>query len=117
MQGRAPVEVTAAVVGGGLAVTISDAGPGVADSDRPHLFDRFYMSDSSRQGGSGLGLAIARQHAERLGGTLTARSAEPSGLVFELHIPVTESLLPGDPDETSKPDPDGARPSQQRSEP
>ena len=113
----APVEVTAAVVGGGLAVTISDAGPGVADSDLPHLFDRFYMSDSSRQGGSGLGLAIARQHAERLGGTLTARSAEPSGLVFELRVPVTESLHAGDPDDTSQPDADGARPSQQRSEP
>ena len=49
--------------------------------DIPHLFDRFYMQDSSRsQGGTGLGLTVARALAEEMSGTLTAAmaSAQPA---------------------------------------
>lgn len=41
------------------------------ESDIPHLFDRFYMVDSSRnQGGTGLGLTVAKALAEEMGGTI-----------------------------------------------
>ena len=92
----APVRVQAWLSANVLHVTIADEGPGVQPEALPHLFDRFYKTDESRQGGSGLGLAIARQHARRLGGDLMATLASPQGLVFELQVPVTESLLPGD---------------------
>jgi len=112
----APVVVSAGLDDRGLAIVVSDQGPGVSAGELAHLFDRFYKTDSSRQGGSGLGLAIARRHAERLGGSLTVRPGEPRGLVFELQLPVTESLHPGDPAENSTTDPEGARRSQDRRE-
>ena len=81
-----------------------------------YLFDRFYKTDTSRQGGSGLGLAIARQHAERLGGTLTVRSTEPHGLTFELRLPVTESLHGSDTADTPTTDAEAMETSRKRSE-
>jgi two-component system sensor histidine kinase MtrB len=91
-----PVAVTAQVSAGELRIAVADQGPGVPAGALSKLFDRFYKTDSSRQGGSGLGLAIARQHARRAGGELTVRSGEPVGLVFELRLPVTEPLHSGD---------------------
>lgn len=45
----------------------------LSEEDIPHLFDRFYMQDSSRnQGGTGLGLTVAKSLAEEMGGTLKA---------------------------------------------
>ena len=93
---EAEVVVRAHRDGGVLAIDVADAGPGVPTAALPLLFDRFYSADASRHGGSGLGLAIARHHARRLGGDLVVRPNEPSGLVFELRVPVTESLHAGD---------------------
>lgn len=43
----------------------------LSEDDIPHLFDRFYMQDSSRnQGGTGLGLTVAKSLAEEMGGIL-----------------------------------------------
>ena len=58
--------------GGRIEVRVSDGelavrdhGPGIADADLPHVFDRFYRSAMARGlPGSGLGLAIVRQVAE-----------------------------------------------------
>ena len=55
------------------------------------MFDAFQQADSSisrRYGGTGLGLPIARTLAERMGGTLHARSEEGRGSVFTLEIPL-----------------------------
>jgi two-component system sensor histidine kinase MtrB len=92
----APVAVGVHREDGELCIAVSDQGPGVPAAEIPMLFDRFYKTDSSRQGGSGLGLAIARQHARRAGGELTVRPNVPTGLIFELRLPVTESLHSGD---------------------
>ena len=89
----------------------------MAASEVPRLFDRFYKTDSSRQGGSGLGLAIARQHARRLGGELTARPGATAGLVFELRLPVTESLHSGDVAEKLISHPEGQENTHPRSTP
>jgi two-component system sensor histidine kinase MtrB len=103
----APVLVEAHVDGGVLTVRVTDDGPGVPTAELDHLFDRFYKTDASRQGGSGLGLAIARQHARHLGGDLTVRPGRERGLVFEIRLPVTESLHSGDVAETSPSQPEG----------
>jgi len=89
--------LSAALIGGQALVSVADRGPGVDPADLPHLFDRFYKADPSRHsGGSGLGLAIARENAELLGGSLTARAREGGGMIFELRLPVTPSLRTGD---------------------
>jgi two-component system sensor histidine kinase MtrB len=102
----AAVSVAVRLDGEMLQIEVADNGPGVAPNELPHLFDRFFKTDSSRRGGSGLGLAIARQHARRLGGDLTARSGDP-GLIFDLSLPVTEPLRSGDLDETGAGEPEG----------
>jgi two-component system sensor histidine kinase MprB len=80
----APVEVT--LDGGEL--TVRDHGPGIAEADRPHVFDRFYRSTSARSmPGSGLGLAIVRQVVQAHGGTVTAGNAPGGGAVFQIHFP------------------------------
>ena len=61
-------------------VTVSDNGPGLAAEDVPHVFDRFYRGDRSRNratGGTGLGLAIARQLVEAHGGRIWVDSPPP----------------------------------------
>lgn len=60
-------------------VTVSDRGPGIADTDRGRVFDRFYRADTARAvPGSGLGLAIVQDVARRHGGTVFSR-ARPGG--------------------------------------
>jgi two-component system sensor histidine kinase MprB len=72
-------------------LTVRDEGPGIADSDLPHIFDRFYRSSEARTlPGSGLGLSIVRRAADRHGGTVTATSPEGGGSVFTMTIPPTE---------------------------
>jgi signal transduction histidine kinase len=62
--GRAGADVTLAV---------EDAGPGVADEDRPHLFEPFFRSAEARRrgvAGTGLGLAVAARLAKAFGASL-----------------------------------------------
>ncbi len=73
---EAPIDVVLAE----RTVVVSDHGPGIADVDRPFVFDRFFRSSSARsQPGSGLGLAIVRQIAERHGGSVTVGSSVDGG--------------------------------------
>ncbi len=80
-----PVQVR--LVGGEL--TVRDHGPGIAESDLPFVFDRFYRAVSSRSApGSGLGLAVVREIAVGHGGTVTARPAPRGGTTMRLTLPV-----------------------------
>jgi signal transduction histidine kinase len=56
----------------------------LSENDIPHLFDRLYMQDSSRnQGGTGLGLTIAKTLAEEMGGTLSVSVVDKESLDSE----------------------------------
>jgi two-component system sensor histidine kinase MprB len=79
------------------ALLVADQGHGIAESDLPHVFDRFYRSPESRtMPGSGLGLSIVRQVADRHGGTITAGRAEQGGAAFRLWVPGSPTA-PGRP--------------------
>jgi signal transduction histidine kinase len=105
----APVEVSLVSVRDGAVITVADRGSGVAATELPRLFERFYKADPSRSGGSsGLGLAIAAEHAALIGATLRVRARPGGGLVFALTVPstsVTGSLPPGDAVDTVAGDP------------
>jgi two-component system sensor histidine kinase MprB len=78
-----PVDVRLA----GGELTVRDHGPGIAEGDLPHIFDRFYRATAARgMPGSGLGLAIVRQVAEAHGGTVTAEAAEGGGTLMRLRV-------------------------------
>ena len=75
----------------GVAISIKDTGPGIPEKDLPHLFDRFYRGDKSRQrdeGGSGLGLAIARSLVESQGGRIRVESQSGEGAAFIIELPM-----------------------------
>jgi two-component system, OmpR family, sensor histidine kinase MprB len=68
-------------------VSVRDHGPGFAEEDMPHVFDRFYRSTSARgMPGSGLGLAIVRQVAEAHGGRVVAENAPGGGALVRLEL-------------------------------
>jgi two-component system sensor histidine kinase MprB len=61
---------------------VRDHGPGFADKDLPHVFDRFYRANLARRmPGSGLGLAIVKQAAGAHGGWVEAANAPDGGAV------------------------------------
>lgn len=76
-----------------VALSVADNGPGVPVSDLPHLFERFWRRDSSRQratGGSGLGLSIARHIVEAHGGHIWAEPTPGGGLTVTFTLPTAE---------------------------
>ncbi|MCW2748595.1 MAG: two-component sensor histidine kinase [Nocardioidaceae bacterium] len=69
-------------------LTVADEGPGIRDSDLPHIFDRFYRSPEARTlPGSGLGLSIVRRTAERHGGTIEATRGPDGGTIMTMKLP------------------------------
>lgn len=69
-------------------LTVADSGPGIAEADLPHVFERFYRSSEARsRPGSGLGLAIVKHAAEQHGGMIYARNSPAGGAQFTLWLP------------------------------
>jgi two-component system, OmpR family, sensor histidine kinase MprB len=72
----------------GNELTVRDHGPGISNTDLPHVFDRFYRGAEARgRPGSGLGLAIVRQVAEQHGGSVIAEAARGGGTLMRLRLP------------------------------
>lgn len=83
-----PVDVRVIDLGEGVAVEVQDRGIGIADEDRPRIFDRFERAVSSAHyGGFGLGLYIARRIVEAHGGSLDVSSVPGQGSTFRLQLP------------------------------
>jgi signal transduction histidine kinase len=77
-------------------VTIEDHGDGIAPEALPHVFDRFYRGDPSRNrntGGTGLGLAIARAITVKAGGSVQLSSQLGHGTTATIHLPLTSKNL------------------------
>ena len=73
-----------------MQLVVQDNGQGIAPDVLPHIFDRFYRGDPSRQqheGESGLGLAIARSIVEAHGGTISVESVLGTGTTFAIDLP------------------------------
>jgi signal transduction histidine kinase len=73
-----------------VEVTVSDTGEGIRAEHIPHIFERFYRAEKSRNrgtGGAGLGLAIARGIVRAHGGEIRVESQVGKGTQFTLHIP------------------------------
>ncbi|HWF48287.1 MAG TPA: ATP-binding protein, partial [Bryobacteraceae bacterium] len=86
-RGRVTVRLTASE--DFHSVTVIDSGIGVPPEDIPHIFERFFRSDRTRQreiGGTGLGLAIARWIATVHQAEIAANSQVNSGSAFTVRF-------------------------------
>jgi len=74
-------------------VAVEDTGIGIEESALPHIFERFYRVDASRNreaGGSGLGLSIAKWIADSHGAEIRAESVAGRGSTFQVRFPAPE---------------------------
>jgi len=76
---------------GEVAISVADTGPGIAEADQKHIFEKFYQSDralTKESPGAGLGLSIARELTSLLGGRLVLKSEPGHGAEFTVLLPV-----------------------------
>lgn len=72
-------------------IAVEDTGQGIKPEDLPHVFERFWRSDRSRDrhsGGTGIGLAISRRLVELHKGTIEAESEVDKGSTFRFSLPI-----------------------------
>ena len=96
---------------------VIDTGIGIAETDLPHIFDRFHQADGSstrRYQGTGLGLALVKELVENMKGTIDATSVLDQGTTMTVRLPVVEvplgrldSLVEEIPESYGKQDHDG----------
>lgn len=79
------------VADGKVAVVIGNTGPGIAEGDRPRVFDRFFRGDRARgrsgPGGVGLGLSLSREILRAHGGDLALEPARADWTEFHATLP------------------------------
>jgi signal transduction histidine kinase len=81
----------------GARIAVRDTGAGIEAAHLPHIFDRFYRTDASRNratGGSGLGLAITRELVHAHGGTIDVSSVLGQGSTFVVDLPAAVDRPP-----------------------
>jgi PAS domain S-box-containing protein len=74
-------------------VHVSDEGLGIAAEHLPRIFDRFYLTDESKDG-VGLGLYICKELVEAMGGEIWAVSEVGVGSTFSFTLPVETDFPP-----------------------
>jgi signal transduction histidine kinase len=87
----AAIEVTAVRRDAEVEIAVSDNGPGMAEDQTQHIFERFTRGDAGltqHVGGTGLGLAISKSLVELHGGAISVASAPGHGSTFLIRLPV-----------------------------
>ncbi|MEX2744272.1 sensor histidine kinase [Rhizobium mongolense] len=69
---------------------VEDTGPGIAESERTQVFERFYRVMDTGAEGSGLGLAIVQEVVDGAGGTIELRDGKDGGLLVLVTLPLRE---------------------------
>jgi two-component system sensor histidine kinase KdpD len=84
-----PIDVRAQVAADGLTIAVRDCGPGIPDTDLPHVFERFYRGANvrDRRSGTGMGLAIAKGVLAVEQGTISAENCAGGGVCFTIAVP------------------------------
>jgi hypothetical protein len=86
---------TAVLLGdNGVALRVSDSGPGIAEDLQSKIFEKFHQGDAfltRSHGGTGLGLTLARHLVELMGGKMELDSVVGRGSVFIFTLPVDPS--------------------------
>ena len=85
--GEINVELAADTPQSTATLSITNTGKGIAESDLPHIFDRFYQPQHS-EGGTGIGLALAKAFVDMHGGHIGVSSKAEGPTVFTVHLPL-----------------------------
>jgi heavy metal sensor kinase len=98
--GHVLVTVRADEAQGEAVLRVTDTGSGITAEDLPHVFERFYRGDKSRQresytSGNGLGLSICRSIVAAHGGSIEVESSLGKGATFVVRLPMVanEAML------------------------
>ena len=86
------IDVSVGQDGGAALIVVRDSGVGIAETDLPHIFDRFYQADSAntrRYEGTGIGLALVKELVELHGGEIGVTSTPGQGTTFTVRLPLT----------------------------
>ena len=89
------IELSLRRQGANAMITVRDSGAGIHPEDLDRIFVRFARSDrgrSRRSGGTGLGLAIAKAVLDAHGGLVRASNASGGGAIFELLLPLIQTV-------------------------
>ncbi len=90
------VVINGEVIQGMLWVSVKDTGIGISEEDLPHVFERFWRSDRSRNrksGGTGIGLAISKRLVEMQQGKIHVESVVNQGSTFSFSIPIAQKTI------------------------
>ena len=89
---KSTIELASGIRGRQGYISVQDQGQGISASDVPHIFDRFYRADTSRNkeqtSGYGLGLSIAKQIVEAHKGSIEVRTVAGKGSTFSVLLPL-----------------------------
>ena len=90
--GRVTLELSEDVATGRVRLCVADTGKGIPPGELPHIFERFYRGDKSRQRevqttGNGLGLCICESIVLQHGGAIEAESRLGEGSTFDVYLP------------------------------
>lgn len=90
-QPRRVLSVATSAIGTGVAVAVSDSGPGLSEEAQRHLFEPFFTTKAD---GLGLGLSLSRSIVEAHGGHLSAENRPDQGACFRFTIPIAPKDAP-----------------------
>jgi signal transduction histidine kinase len=93
MKGVGRLTIETAATGDGVAVRITDTGPGIPDTIRGRIFDPFFTTKDQGEG-TGLGLGIAQQIVQRHHGEIRVES-QPGRTCFEVRLPLAPVAAAG----------------------
>lgn len=95
---QSEVVMELAAADGGVAISVSDRGVGIAPEDLPHIAERFFRARGARRPeGLGLGLYIARLLVQAHGGRLDVESVLGQGSTFRVVLPAAPLAGARDP--------------------
>lgn len=78
-----------------VVVSVADTGKGISDTDKQHIFERFYRGSdkSDLTTGTGIGLSLVYEYTKLHGGTVEVADNKPEGTVFSVIIPMREASV------------------------
>ncbi len=88
------VTIALAAGRGNASISVRDHGPGIPESARSRIFEKFFQVDASnsrQKGGTGLGLAIVKQIVDHLDGRVGFECPPDGGTIFTVTLPLAEA--------------------------